>query len=146
MPNLPDLRLEISCSAGTYIRTLGADIGSLLGCGGYLKTLRRIECSRFRIEESLPMDKIRELIALGKLSDHALDMAAALRGMPEFSADPLLIEKIRKGVVLSLKDVKLHQNIKSNGYVKIVDQHKNLICVLDVNKKCNRLSYCCVFS
>ncbi len=144
--SLPDLRLEISCSAGTYIRTLCADIGSMLGCGGYLKTLRRIECSRFNIEESLSLDEIRELVSLGKLSDHMLDMAAALRGMPEFIANPSLIEKIRKGGLLSLKDVVPDQNIKLNGYVKIVDQYKNLICVLDVNKTYNQFSYCCVFS
>jgi tRNA pseudouridine55 synthase len=39
--NLPTVRLSVSCSAGTYIRTLCADIGRKLGCGGHLKALRR---------------------------------------------------------------------------------------------------------
>jgi tRNA pseudouridine55 synthase len=37
--NLPTVRLSVSCSSGTYIRTLCADIGQKLGCGGHLKTL-----------------------------------------------------------------------------------------------------------
>ena len=39
----PHLRLRVRCSKGTYIRTLGEDIGTALGCGGHLQALRRIE-------------------------------------------------------------------------------------------------------
>ncbi len=45
--NLPEISFEVSCSGGTYIRTLCADIGAELGCGGHLKELRRTESSGF---------------------------------------------------------------------------------------------------
>ncbi len=43
----PQLRLRVVCSKGTYIRTLGEDIGEALGCGGHLTSLRRIATGDF---------------------------------------------------------------------------------------------------
>ncbi len=43
----PFLRLRVRCSKGTYIRTLGADIGEALGCGGHLVYLRRVQTGHF---------------------------------------------------------------------------------------------------
>ncbi|MBW3092683.1 tRNA pseudouridine(55) synthase TruB [Bifidobacterium sp. 82T10] len=42
-----DLDVRVSCSAGTYIRALGRDLGMILGCGGYLTRLRRTRVGRF---------------------------------------------------------------------------------------------------
>ena len=75
--NLPDVRLEISCSAGTYIRTLCADIGTALGCGGHLRELRRIQSSGFLITEASPLPELEGLSAAGKLSTRRIGMAAA---------------------------------------------------------------------
>lgn len=47
------LYLRVVCSKGTYIRTLAADIGNRLGCGAYLKELRRIRSGCFSVEQSL---------------------------------------------------------------------------------------------
>jgi tRNA pseudouridine55 synthase len=45
--------LDVTCSKGTYIRTLAADIGAALGCGAHLSSLVRTRVGRFRLEESL---------------------------------------------------------------------------------------------
>ncbi|MBW1845643.1 MAG: tRNA pseudouridine(55) synthase TruB [Deltaproteobacteria bacterium] len=52
---LPLVQFEITCSAGTYVRTLCSDIGKHLGCGGHLKALRRTESSGFAIEDALTL-------------------------------------------------------------------------------------------
>jgi tRNA pseudouridine55 synthase len=54
--DLPYVRFEVGCSAGTYIRTLCADIGRRLECGAHLKELRRIESGPFTVSAaaSLP--------------------------------------------------------------------------------------------
>ncbi|HYI44378.1 MAG TPA: tRNA pseudouridine(55) synthase TruB [Actinomycetota bacterium] len=54
----PELDLRISCSAGTYIRTLVADIGSQLGCGAHLKLLQRTEAGGFSLADAVPLDEI----------------------------------------------------------------------------------------
>ena len=56
---LPDVDLEIACSKGTYIRTLCADLGQALGCGGHLHRLRRIRVGSFRIDQAVPFDQAR---------------------------------------------------------------------------------------
>jgi tRNA pseudouridine55 synthase len=48
------VQLRVRCSKGTYIRSLAADIGELLGCGAYLTSLRRTKSGFFSVEESTP--------------------------------------------------------------------------------------------
>ena len=56
---LVDFRLQ--CSKGTYVRTLGHDLGQKLGCGAHLAALRRTATDRFRIGEALPLEEIERL-------------------------------------------------------------------------------------
>lgn len=52
----PELKIRVVCSKGTYIRTLADDIGSALGCGAYLKELRRTRSGVFSIERAVDGD------------------------------------------------------------------------------------------
>ncbi len=54
-----DWGLEIECSKGTYIRTLCADIGQALGCGGCMSALRRVRAGRFTIDQAHTLEEIR---------------------------------------------------------------------------------------
>lgn len=65
-----EVHMSVSCSKGTYIRTLCHDIGEALGCGGCMKSLIRTKVSRFVIEEALSLARIEELQAKGDLSDY----------------------------------------------------------------------------
>ena len=56
--NLPEIGFRIACSSGTYIRSLANDLGEELGCGAYLKALRRTQIGDFRIEESYTIDEL----------------------------------------------------------------------------------------
>ncbi len=51
-----DYRLRVRCSGGTYIRTLCADIGAALGCGGVMASLRRVEASGFSIADCVSLE------------------------------------------------------------------------------------------
>jgi tRNA pseudouridine55 synthase len=53
---LPDLRLRIVCSSGTYIRALARDLGAALGVGGHLVELRRTRVGAFRVEDAVRPD------------------------------------------------------------------------------------------
>lgn len=57
----PSLQLEVHCSKGTYIRTLGEDIGQALGCGGHLTALRRIRTGPFDIRQCLSLDALEAM-------------------------------------------------------------------------------------
>lgn len=56
-----DYKLEVECSAGTYIRTLCADIGNTLGCGGAMASLERSAACGFSIREARTVEEIETL-------------------------------------------------------------------------------------
>ena len=56
-----EYELDVRCSKGTYIRTLCADIGKKLGCGGVMKTLCRAEASVFELSEAHTLTEIEEM-------------------------------------------------------------------------------------
>ncbi len=143
--DLPAIRFDVSCSAGTYIRTLCSDIGKVLGCGGCLKELRRIESSGFTIKESLTLTELERLALSNKLSDHIISMADAMQNMPEHIADKALTDKIIHGNTITMLDgIGKHAENKDD-FIKILDTNKDLIAVLNFKKAINRYHYCCVF-
>ena len=64
---LPVIKMRVACSKGTYIRTLCADIGVKLGCGGAMKSLRRTRAGGFALEEALTLGKLQQLKDEGRL-------------------------------------------------------------------------------
>jgi len=57
----PEVRLRVRCSKGTYVRTLCADIGEALGCGGHLKELVRTRIGEFSLEDAVPLDELARM-------------------------------------------------------------------------------------
>lgn len=55
--DLPEVRFCVTCSTGTYIRSLAHDIGLRLGCGAYLSALRRTRIGEFRVDEAVSMEQ-----------------------------------------------------------------------------------------
>ena len=66
---LPRVRMEVSCSKGTYIRTLCHDIGLKLGCGACMEELIRTKVSCFEISDSLTLGQVQELKEAGKIEE-----------------------------------------------------------------------------
>lgn len=56
-----DIRFNLKCTKGTYVRTLCHDIGEALGCGAHLKALRRTASGKFSIEDALTMEQLLAL-------------------------------------------------------------------------------------
>ena len=63
-----DYTLDVDCSGGTYIRTLCADIGAALGCGGVMASLTRTEACGFSIEEAHTPDALEQMEQSERLS------------------------------------------------------------------------------
>jgi len=147
--DLPYVRFEVSCSAGTYIRTLGADIGRKLGCGGHLSALKRIESSGFTLDQAIPLSTLEESGGRRNLSSKMISMREALPDMPEFFADDHLVENIRNGQKLTIKNLtgfsgtEIARQVSS--YLKIVDREQELVAIVEQDTTGDRLTYCCVF-
>ncbi len=55
-----DVRLQVRCSKGTYIRTLCKDIGKALGCGGCMAALRRVQAGEYTAQQAVPLEELLE--------------------------------------------------------------------------------------
>jgi tRNA pseudouridine55 synthase len=78
-----DVKVKVVCSAGTYIRTLAEDLGTLLGTRAHLIALRRNRAGTFRIENSVTLDRLSEAAETGTdLSELILSPTSALPRMP----------------------------------------------------------------
>ena len=146
---LPLVHFEVSCSAGTYIRTLCADIGRQLGCGGHLLALTRTESSGFKIQQAISLARLEKRALAGDSKRYLISMTDALGDMPTCIADQKLIEKIRHGKHLKKSDIEIVQSSakseKQDTTIKIVDGDNILHAVLNYEKNRDKLSYACVF-
>ncbi len=71
----------VTCSTGTYVRTLAHDVGQHLGVGGSLTALRRVANGPFTLDDAITLDELDALADAGGLADRVLDPAAALARM-----------------------------------------------------------------
>ena len=83
------LSIDVECSPGTYVRTLAADLGRLLGGGAHLRNLRRTAVGEFTIAEAAPPETC-----------DLLGVDAAVRGLAAVTADANLARLVANGRVL----------------------------------------------
>lgn len=67
--DLPRVSFRVTCSKGTYIRTLCHDIGSRLGCGGCMESLKRTQVDRFAVRDSRTLAQLESLAREGRISE-----------------------------------------------------------------------------
>ncbi len=100
-----DYLLDIRCSGGTYIRTLCADIGQALGCGGVMASLTRTETGGFSLEQAHTLDEIEAMTPEARTS--LLFTTESLFDTNERVLLPAFYEKLcRSGCEIYLKKIK----------------------------------------
>ena len=81
--NLPYVRFSVTCSKGTYIRTLCHDIGQKLGCGGCMEELIRTRSGNFTWEDSMTLAEVEEAVKDGTIEDRVIRIGQVLKDYPE---------------------------------------------------------------
>ena len=86
--NLPEIELELTCSSGTYVRSLAHDLGEALGCGGHVASLRRTAVGDFTINQAVSLDDLTR----DNVADFLRPMAMAVIHLPrlDLSADEVV--------------------------------------------------------
>jgi tRNA pseudouridine55 synthase len=69
---LMDVRIDLRCGPGTYVRSIARDLGERLGTGGHLRALRRTEAAGLRVEDAIAPDRLEALAADGRLAEAVL--------------------------------------------------------------------------
>lgn len=79
---MPVVRMRVVCSKGTYIRTLCADIGAKIGCGGTMKSLRRTRVGKFMLEDAITLGGLQQLRDQGRLAETVLPVDSVFEDCP----------------------------------------------------------------
>jgi len=81
--NIPIVKMRVACSKGTYIRTLCADIGTKLGCGGTMKSLQRTRVGSFTLEKAVTLAELESLRDENRLEDLLYPVDSAFAECPK---------------------------------------------------------------
>jgi tRNA pseudouridine55 synthase len=128
----PWATLEITCSTGTYIRTLAADIGTAVGTGALMASLRRTwvgsQAYAFILDDAHTLDELRERAETHALAETVLPMAQAVRDWTQVSLTPEQTGRIGMGQFLNLEDVPLSEQCPT-PLLALLDEHGRLCAV-----------------
>ena len=121
----PDITLEISCSSGTYVRSLAHDLGESLGCGAHLLCLRRDVVGPFSLHQSYQLEDIEQMNDSCEVSSLLLPSGDAMVGWQTVCLGADDVQKIRHGN--SIKG----DNSVSENLALAYDVEGELIAVLE---------------
>ena len=121
-----DLPFLLSCSSGTYARSLAHDIGEKLGCGGTLAELRRTRIGHFKVEDALPVDRLRERMAAGEaLGSCWIPFDEIELPFGEVIADAAQEKRIQHGQTVLFRDLEGQEG----DWVKVMNRRRQFIAV-----------------
>jgi tRNA pseudouridine55 synthase len=121
------LSIDVSCSKGTYIRTLAEDIGDALGCGGHVKSLRRVEAGPFSIEAALSVSQVHDIAdsadSEAMLDEKLLPLDTALINLPDIELSEEMAFSITRGQAVRIADAPVE------GFVRLYRPEREFIGV-----------------
>jgi len=130
------LGFSLTCSKGTYVRVLAADIGSVLGCGAHLVTLRRTAFGQFLIDDALPLQKLSE--QPWEASVAFLSPAQAMRHYQAVQISSEVESQLRHGQQKMLNHLAYPASTQST--VVLLSPHGELVAVVENRHNQWRLS------
>lgn len=116
---LPVVRLRVVCSKGTYIRTLCADIGQKLGCGGAMESLVRTRVGNFSLEEALTLTQLQELKDQGRLSQAILPVESVFQNCPVLHVREDLVRLLENGNALTVEQTAEKERYTRGRWVRV---------------------------
>lgn len=114
--------IEVTCSSGTYIRSLAADVGTALGGGAHLRDLRRTTIGSFTVDQGVPVEALTP--------DGLLTPAAALRDLAAIAVDEDVATAVGFGKVLPLEVL----GVRGDGPWPIVGPEGHLLAVYEAHR------------
>lgn len=124
---LPRVRFRVVCSKGTYIRTLCADTGDMLGCGAHQAELTRVRSGPFRLSDSVTLKELREL---DNPEEKIIPPDAALSHLPSVKVKDWFGEIMKKNTLISSVSIAgLPESLKAGEPVRINNSREELLGV-----------------
>ena len=118
--------VRLHCSAGTYLRRIAHDLGQILGCGAFLKSLRRTSSGEFRIETARTLDELAALASEGRLQEALIPTSELLPDFPSEVVDPITAGQIRHGRDFRVSPFQARQGTR---FVKAITTQGDLVAI-----------------
>lgn len=135
---LPEVTITVTCSKGTYIRTLCHDIGQALGCGGCMKSLLRTRVGIFSIKESITLAEIEKLRDEGNLEQCIYPVDSVFEVYPKVILDEAALRMVRNGNPLP-EHMLPTVSVQDGQLIRLYDEQDQFLAVYVWNQ--NRKSY-----
>jgi tRNA pseudouridine55 synthase len=118
--------VRVHCSAGTYLRSIAHEAGQALGCGAFLKSLRRTASGDFKIEAARTLEQLAALAEAGHFAEAVIPAAQLL---PEFPAE--MVDALTAGQIRNGRDFRISPfHVRSEGrFVKAVTPEGQLVAI-----------------
>jgi tRNA pseudouridine55 synthase len=132
----PEVELEIDCGSGTYVRSIGRDLGRVLGCGAVMSALVRTRIGPYLIEDAVSPDELtREAIDQCFLSPNT-----AVEALPKYLASEEDIAEVRAGRPFgpALADGSIVQT-PTEGMIAVMSGEGVLLCLAEFDAEKSRL-------
>lgn len=115
------IKFEVFCGKGTYIRSLCEDMAIKFGTAGYMKSLKRIQVGDFKIEDSITIDELNNIIQKNELdkTKTIITLEKLFEKIPSIRLDNRKLELFLNGVMLTQK--------QNEGVYKIYNQKDEFI-------------------
>src|SRR5574341_1370946 len=127
--NLPEILLRISCSKGTYIRSIANEMGEKLGCGAVLAALSRTKVGRYGLEQALTLQQIEEICRQKKISDSIIPISEILKDFPRVQVKKEYVEKVKNGAELKRENLTSFDDFQSSELVKLLSNSSEDLAV-----------------
>ncbi len=130
--DFPRIGFRVSCSKGTYVRTLGKDMGRKVGCGAHLVQLRRVQSGLFSLDQAIPWEKVKDLPAWTDFQPWVISPRDALFNLAELIADEGMIKKVRFGMGIKARDLSSMTlpAFDKGVWLRMCSSQKELIAIL----------------
>jgi tRNA pseudouridine55 synthase len=137
---LPYVTFRVSCSKGTYVRSLCSDIGEMLGCGACLASLRRTRSGRFFEDSAISLDALDSTAAIRPL-DHIIPLIDAIPHIPAIYVDRAFARKLREGYQPVAETLRIYHipSLAAGDMVKFIDKDSNLVSIAKMLCASNRI-------
>jgi tRNA pseudouridine55 synthase len=142
--DLPYIDIDVFCSSGTYIRSLGFDIGRKLGCGAHLSALCRTESGPFRLENAVMLDSLEKMEKMD-IQERIIPLSKCLESLPRVLADAGTAEKIKFGKKLFFSDFE-SISVHPESFIRVTDDENNLLAIVQPGENGQEYKYSCVFT
>ena len=132
--SLPDIRLRVECSKGTYIRSLCADIGDKLSCGAVMTSLMRTKSGDFAIDRAYTLREVEEAAAGGRVEEMITPVDYCFMDYAGVTVAGDIYKAVRNGNMIRKADIAGEMTEGDRSFVRIYDAEGNFLAVYETGQ------------